>query len=235
MLNAMNILIVEDEAILAQRIQRLVSDYLKTYTLNIRIEHSLELARSYINTHPVDLLFLDLNLDGEDGFELLKDAGPITFPTIIISAYKEMAIDAFEWGVIDFVRKPVTADRLEKAMKRALSGGAGTPIQNLSIKTAHGVIPMPLTEIIYIQGSGGYSKLHTLSHGKILYERSLEKLESVLPHSFCRIHKSFIVQLQSIRKIHISTGSRYEAELTSGERIPIGRTYYKMVKDKLFI
>lgn len=110
----MNILIVEDEAILAQRIQRLVTDILVDHPLNIRLEHSLESAQMFLDKHPVDLLFLDLNLDGEDGFELLKNSTRTPFPTIIISAYKELAIDAFEYGVLDFVRKPVTTERLEK-------------------------------------------------------------------------------------------------------------------------
>ena len=230
----MKILIVEDEAILAQRIQRLVSQILENTSLQIRVEHSLEAAKMYLKTNAIDLLFLDLNLNGEDGFELLRGSLKAPFSTVIISAYKESAIDAFEYGVIDFVRKPLTLERLDKAVKRVLQREKTQKDQYLSIKLINSILPLPISDIIYIQGAGIYSKIFTRSYETILHDKSLDKLEGLLPGSFCRIHKSFIVELSSIKKIHIFIGSRYKAELSTGEHIPIGRTFYRTIKERLF-
>ena len=113
----MRILIVEDESSIAQRIQRMVAEATKQKAV-IKMAYTVDQASLYLKENVIDLLLLDLNLNGKSGFELLQQAVAGSFHTIIISAYKEKAIEAFEYGVLDFVSKPFTQERLQKAIER---------------------------------------------------------------------------------------------------------------------
>lgn len=79
---------------------------------------SLSEGLAYVNSNPIDLLLLDLNLNGENGFDILKQTASLSFHTIIISANKDQALKAFEFGVLDFVPKPFNKARLELAFNR---------------------------------------------------------------------------------------------------------------------
>src|SRR4030042_1994514 len=114
----MIVVIVEDEPFIAERTERLVKEILKNKLTRVVIKESLPGAMHYLNEHQIDLLLLDLNLSGKDGFELLKKAVAGSFHTIVISAYTDRAIEAFEYGVLDFIGKPFTVERLKKAFDR---------------------------------------------------------------------------------------------------------------------
>ena len=90
----MRVLIIEDEPIIARRIKRMVSSYLDENLKNLAISNTVESGLNYIEQNEIDLLFLDLNLHGEDGFSVLERVVAASFHTIIISAYKEKAIKA---------------------------------------------------------------------------------------------------------------------------------------------
>ncbi len=99
----MRVLIVEDEATIAQRVSRLLRDILGEQLESLEVIESFDLAMESLAMNPVDLLTLDLNLDGDDGFALLETAAAETFHTIVISAHTERALEAFEHGVLDFL------------------------------------------------------------------------------------------------------------------------------------
>src|SRR6202008_1304335 len=106
----MNVRIVEDEAPAARRLERMVRDRIGARIGDLAIASTIEAARTALASSRVDLLLLDLNLNGGDGFPVRDAAyGP---PTIIVWANWSRAIDAFDHAVIDFVAKPVSAERL---------------------------------------------------------------------------------------------------------------------------
>ncbi|HEX8155431.1 MAG TPA: response regulator, partial [Thermoanaerobaculia bacterium] len=98
----MAIAIVEDEAIVARRLERMVRDIVGSPS-PIALAPSLPAALDLIRTKPIDLLFLDLNLSGRDGFRLLEEAAAARCRTIVVSAHQEQALRAFEYGVVDVV------------------------------------------------------------------------------------------------------------------------------------
>ncbi|MDW3195230.1 MAG: LytTR family DNA-binding domain-containing protein [Cytophagales bacterium] len=230
----MNILIVEDEARIAKRIQRMVHDILGQDLQSIRHIYTLQEALHAIENNAPDLLLLDLNLNGDNGFDLLTTAVSKSFHTVIISAYKDQAITAFEYGVLDFVPKPFNQERLEQALDRVLSKTSTTKqaTKYLAVKKRHKVALIPIEQIVYIKGAGAYSELILIDGQKELHDKSLDKLDQLLTESFQRIHKSYLVKLSEIKGIQVSSGSKYMAELKNGEQIPIGRTRYKELKEK---
>src|SRR5215207_4716738 len=114
----MKILIVEDEPLLAGRMERFCREILGPQLESVRIATMFDEASARLAEAPIDVLLLDLNLNGADGMELLKASVAGSFHTIIVSANTEQALRAFEFGVIDFVAKPCMKDRLAQALQR---------------------------------------------------------------------------------------------------------------------
>ncbi len=230
----MNILIVEDEARIAKRIARMTRAVFGDSLKSLKHSNTLDGALEVVENNELDLLLLDLNLNGESGFNLLTKVISESFHTIVISAYKDQAITAFEHGVLDFVPKPFDQDRLSQAFNR-LNNKEKTEnaaIKFLAIKKKGRIQLVSIENVLYIKGAGAYTELFLEDGTKELHDKSLEKLEQLLSYSFERIHKSYLVKMSEINEILVESGSKYMAELKNGLRIPIGRTKYKDLKAK---
>lgn len=231
----MNILIIEDEARIAKRIHRMTSSILQGESTCINICSTLEEGKAFIKIHPIDLLFLDLNLNGEDGFEILKSVVSESFQTIIISAYKDKAITAFEYGVLDFVSKPFTEERLAKACQRHTQKQVGNgQIKYLSIHKKERKILININEINYIKGASVYSEIVQKNGEKDLHNKTLDSLSKLLPDSYERIHKSYIVNMNLAAEVISEPGSKYTLRLKDDTMIPISRSRIKEIREKWF-
>ena len=230
----MNILIVEDESRIAKRIERMTRDILGNTLQSLKHINTLHEALRFIENNSLDLVLLDLNLNGKNGFDLLRTAVSESFHTIVISAYKDQAITAFEYGVLDFVPKPFNKVRLEQAFNRAIAKekAENNKIKHLAIKKRGRIQLIPIENLLYIKGAGPYTELFLVDGSKELHDKSLEKLEQLLVHTFERIHKSYLVKMSEVKDIILKPGSKYMAELKNGILIPIGRTKYKDIKAK---
>ncbi len=227
----MKILILEDEKSIANRIERLLKEIAGDKISSIIQKESLSEALDYINRYTIDLLFLDLNLSGKDGFEILQSLAAETFDTIIVSAYRDKAIDAYEYGVVDFVPKPFTKERLAKAFHRLNNNRPD--VKKIVIKKQGKLKIILVTDLLFIKGANIYSELHLSNGTKELSDLSLERFETILPDYFIRIHKSYVADISKATEIIIQPGSKYELKITEDLLLPIGRTRYKDVKKKL--
>lgn len=230
----MKILIIEDEARIAKRIERMTRSFFDK-DAQILLCDSLENGVNTIEQQSIDLLLLDLNLNGEDGFDILKTFVAKSFQTIIISAYTDKAITAFNYGVLDFVPKPFDQLRLSQAFMRFTTPAkeSGRDIQYLAVKKGRAIKLISIKDIKYIKGAGIYTELH-LSDGRIeLHDKSLESLEKLLPLTFERIHKSFILCWHEADKLVVEPGGKYSMLLKNGEMLPVGRSKYKEIRHKL--
>jgi len=230
----MNILIVEDESRIAKRIERMTRDIFGNALKSLTLINTLHEALEFIENSSLDLVLLDLNLNGDNGFDMLTTAVSESFHTIVISANKDQAITAFEYGVLDFVPKPFNRDRLEQAFNRAIAKekAENNKIKLLAIKKRGRIQLIPIEELLYIKGAGAYTELFLADGKKELHDKSLEKLEQLLSYTFERIHKSYLVKMSEVKEIILKPGSKYMAELKNGTLIPIGRTKYKDIKAK---
>ena len=225
----MNIVIVEDENTVAQRIERLTRELLGDEVDKLNLFHTLDDADDYLGNNAIDLLFLDLNLAGRDGFELLKQVVAGSFHTIVISAYAERAIEAFEYGVLDFVAKPFTKGRLDKALQRFKSSHVQQQTKYLSIKKMGMLKTILLQDVAYFQGANVYSEVCLKNGDTHLHDKSLTKLEQVLPDSFYRVHKSYIVNSGQIKGFK-QEGNNAELLLTGEVSVPVSRSKIAEVK-----
>lgn len=222
---SVQVLIIEDEPLVAERLSRLVRAALLPEAAELEIATSLPKARQALGRLTVDLAFLDLNLVGADGFDLVRACLLEAKATIVVSANTDRAIEAFELGIADFVAKPFDQGRLELAISRASSARdvRQTP-RYLAVEGRGMIEPVPMSSICRIQAAGNYAEL-VLSDGSVrLYERTMDHLESNPPARFLRIHRSHIVDFSLIASLLVQEGSRYDCELSDGTRLPVGRT-----------
>jgi DNA-binding LytR/AlgR family response regulator len=231
----MRVLIVEDEPLVAQRLERFCRQILGTRLTDVRVAPGFDAGEAFLSEHAVDLLLLDLNLDGRDGMALLQTAVAGSFHTVIVSANIDQALRAFEYGVVDFVPKPFTLERLARALERA-AGPGGAPagaMRYLAVKKHGRIEAIPLEAVAYVQGAGNYAELVLRDGRRELHDKSLDRLAALLPGEFTRIHKSYLVRFGDVVALHAFEGSHYEAELRGGARLPVGRTRYKELRTRL--
>lgn len=231
----MNVLIVEDEPLVARRLSQFTRRLLASSLARLDVVDTFEAAEGLIATVAIDVLLLDLNLGGKDGFHLLDAAGAGAFHTIIVSANPDFALEAFARGVIDYVAKPFTEERLGAALRRA----AGPATRSLHAARylgvrKHGRIDLvDVDEVRYLRASGNFSELVLASGRREFHNKSLDRLQALLPADFERIHRSYLVRLSAARTLHAREGSCYELEMCTGEFLPVGRTRAAAVRARL--
>lgn len=191
-------------------------------------------AIEYLRNNPVQLLFLDIQMDGLTGIEMVEQM--IEKPQVIFTtAYNEYALKAFELSVTDYLLKPYTFDRFKLAVNKAIdyiywqeAASHATPamVDYIFVKSGYKLVKVFLNDILYIEGMRDYQCIVTPSE-KILASHSFQELEKTLPRRFVRCQKSYMVSLPKIESIEndrIKIGNKY---------IPIGDTYkeafYKMI------
>jgi len=228
------ILIVEDEPIIARRTARLTRSILDEANLTIETAEQLDAAHDALRADDIELLFLDLNLHGADGFDLLKASVAGAFHTIVISAYTDRAIEAFELGVLDFIGKPFGRERLAQALRRLRTDArTDPPARYLAVRTGGRVTLIDVERVHYLQGAGSYSELVLRDGSTELHDKSLKRLVTLLPGDFVRIHRSYVVRVSAVAHVHSREGSRYAVELRDGTMLPVGRTRIDAVRQRL--
>jgi DNA-binding LytR/AlgR family response regulator len=182
-----------------------------------------------------DLLFLDIQMAKMNGLDLAKQISKGRARIILTTAYPNYALQGFDLDVIDYLLKPFSFERFDKAVNKAMSilaSVAPTADTNKSIEGAklgheefifvrsdYKTIKVSLSDILYIEGTGNYVSIHTRK-GKILSLQNMKTFEDQLrPFNFFRIHKSFIISIQHIDSI----GKK--SIFINHEEIPIGDTF----------
>jgi two-component system response regulator LytT len=222
----MKIFIVEDEKVAARRLIRQIDEILPNNKISVFYEP--EEVTVAMKMQSPDLLILDLNLNGEDGFNILKSIEEKNFETIVVSANGERALEGFDLDIVDFVLKPYDKERLQKAlqkfMKRRIRRRGS---KEILVKDGAVRIAVPVEQILYISGAGDYREIHCKDGKNYLHERSLEKFGEIMPNNFIRIHNSYLVDKNSIVQTMVFGGGKYEAVLENNEKLPVSRSKYK--------
>ncbi len=188
-------------------------------------------AMNYLRENPVDLMFLDINMPEISGMELLKIL-PTHPKTILTTAYSEFALESYDYGVIDYLLKPIYFPRFLKAIDRffateSVKQKTEETINSVSVKVDGYFMDIELDQLLFAQSFGNYVKLHTTKR-TYLASITTTEFEKCLPEkSFMRIHKSYIVALDKI------DSTEKDFVVIKNERIPIGITYKRELTDRL--
>ncbi|HEV7690623.1 MAG TPA: LytTR family DNA-binding domain-containing protein [Hyphomonadaceae bacterium] len=229
----MNVLIAEDEAPAARRLERLLREQLGEKLTGISVAATVDAARAALAASRIDLLLLDLNLNGADGFSIL-DAAPCP-RTIVVSANSSRAIDAFDRAVIDFVTKPVSPERLAIALKRVADDSAASTSGRamLAVRAAGRIELAAFADIVSLSGADDYVEVALADGRRFLHDTSLRDLELRLPSGFVRVHRSHIANTAHLRAIRTLPGRRRVLDLSGGASVPVSRNRLSKVMSLL--
>jgi DNA-binding LytR/AlgR family response regulator len=231
----MKILIVEDEKPTAEMLASFLRESMPKKISNLRLEYSLESAEIFLMEHAIDLLFLDLDLAGEDGFKLLQKVAAQSFHTIIVSAHTDQAYLAFQYGVLDFIAKPFTSRQVKKALQLYETGNAKVKsrIQFLAVRENHAIRMVEISQVLCVKARAKTSELVLLDGSVKACQKNISNLEKILPVNFLRVHRSFIANLKFILSLQPMPGRKYSLEFTGNVSIPVSRAVYSALKDKM--
>jgi two-component system, LytTR family, response regulator len=208
---------------------------------------SAQAARSLLHQEKIDILFLDINMPNENGFEFLNSLNGATFCVVFVTAYSEFAIRAFKANAIDYLLKPVETTELQEAVEKCkerknilLTDVASEHIYrdsllNLSSVTGQNKYPSRLTlphqqgfnivdtsEIVCIEADGNYSMLFFIDRENLLVTRAIREFEFLLdPSIFMRSHKSALINLNYV--IEYSSADGHFALMKNGKKVNISR------------
>jgi len=175
-----------------------------------------------------DVVFLDVQMPGADGFEVIRRRTPERMPAVVfLTAFDQFAIKAFEDQALDYLVKPVSEARFAATMNRLtrhLRGAApAARAPAIIVTTSSGATVLPLHEIDWIEAADNYARLWTGGRSYLLRE-SLQQLETrVRAHGFARAHRRALIRLGGVRELIASRAGGVVAVVGDGRRIPISR------------
>lgn len=174
------------------------------------------------------VVFLDIQMPGVDGFDVIRQRTPERMPAVVfLTAYDHFAVQAFEAEALDYLLKPVTADRFAATiarLERQLASGIAAPREStIVVPTRRGAVVVPVGEIDLIESADNYARIWT--HGRsYLVRESMRTLEDrVRGQGFLRAHRRALVRLDDIRELARADDGGLNAILASGARVPIAR------------
>lgn len=179
-----------------------------------------------------ELLFLDVKMGEVSGVDLAKEIPEGTF-LVFTTAYAQYAIDGFDLNAVDFLHKPFSFSRFEKAVEKVrqaiklVNYSAAPPLdgKEITVKVEYKNVTVQLGTIVYIQAMDNYVKIYTVDGKPVITQLSMKSLEAMLPAGeFVRVHKSYIVP-----RHRIESYTRTQLTLTGGVEIPVGRAYSQVL------
>lgn len=224
----------------------IVSEYLKSYpeiSIVQECNDGFEGVKA-ISQHKPDLIFLDIQMPKINGFEMLEliDEPPAV---IFTTAFDEYAIKAFEEHAIDYLLKPFSKDRFDKALKKWLQqrqvSTTAKPVipqdirqpeerNRIVVKEGSNIRIIPVSEVLYLEAYDDYVKIFTQKE-MFLKKKTMSFYEQTLDSSqFIRVHRSYIIQLSQITRIEPLEKDSHVALLKTGVRIPLSKTGYAKLK-----
>ena len=188
----------------------------------------------------VDAVFLDIRMPGLDGMELARILRRFAQPPAIVfvTAYDDGAVDAFDLGVTDYVRKPVRAERLGESLRRvaglrttapAPAAPADEPV--IPVELAGTTRMLPRSSVRWVEAQGDYARLHTGDTSHLVRVSLATLAERWANAGFVRIHRSYLVQLRLVTELRL-TGSSYVVAV-DGVELPVSRRHTRELKDRL--
>jgi two-component system LytT family response regulator len=213
----MKSIIIDDEEKSAQSLKILLTDFCDNVTVTSLCQNISEGIKAIRLDQP-DVVFLDVNLQRETGFDLFKHFNDVPFSVIFTTAFSEYATKAFRYAALDYLLKPIDVNELKEAINRVdqkINGDLSGQLQNLfrdlksqkkeflklALPTLDGLVFINVDDIIYCEASSNYTTFYLLNDQKHIVSRTLKEYDDLLSdRDFFRIHNAYLVNIKQIKK-----------------------------------
>jgi two-component system LytT family response regulator len=246
----LSVLVVDDEPLARERLRALPDD-----DAEVKIVGECASGRTAVKAiqeKRPDLVFLDVQMPGLNGFGVVEQIGAAKMPAIVfVTAFDQYALKAFEIHALDYLLKPFDRERFEATLARAIrlraagSGDQGMAAlleslaarrkyaERLLVKCSGKERLLPVAEVAWFEAAGNYVKIHTGGERRLLRE-TMANLETRLdPEQFARIHRSTIVNLHKVKELEPWFHGDYVVRLTDGQKLTLSRSYRGRLLEKL--
>jgi two-component system LytT family response regulator len=232
-------IIVDDEPLCCQSLQLLLEQNCPDVSI-VGIYNNGLSALEGIRSQQVDLVFLDVEMPRMSGFEMLEALGSISFKLIFTTSYDKYALNAFRVSAVDFLLKPIDRRELVEAVEKVRSATDALHSQQIELllqKINHpsktltkvampsieGLEMVPIDNILYGESNDNYTYIFLKNKKKMLVTRSLKEMEELLEeHSFVRVHRSFLVNLNEVERYVRGDGGY--VMMSDGKMIDVSRS-----------
>lgn len=236
------VIVVDDE----EPARRIIKEFLEDYDDLILLEecnNGVDAVKA-INTFKPDLVFLDIQMPGLNGFEVLQRLEEM--PKIIFStAYDQYAVKAFEVHAVDYLMKPIKKERFHEAIQLVNNSNSEhlSQIQtlvnsihqneayltNILVSVRNKLLNIPTEKIVWIKADGNYASLIT-ENGSYLSSYGISKLEEKMnPNQFIRVHRSTLININCVKEVY-SYPSSYEVVMKNGDSVKVSRSYLESIR-----
>ncbi|MEO8504247.1 MAG: LytTR family DNA-binding domain-containing protein [Acidobacteriota bacterium] len=228
-------LIVDDEPAGRDRLRDLLQKH-RDIEVTAEAEDVPQALTALRETSP-DVVFLDIQMPGADGFHLIDEVGVRSMPAVVfVTAYEEHALRAFDVDAVDYLLKPFDEDRFQAALSRVREDLLSRrqrkqderrrPMDRLPLRSAGRVSFLKVHDIVWVDAAHNYVRIHTSDGQSHVVREAISDLEGKLDsEQFLRIHRSTIVNAEHVRELELSTYGNYIAILTNGQRLTVSRSF----------
>ena len=247
----MNVVIIEDEKFAADHLEKMILKYDKNIKIVAKLESVEESIKWFHNNNEPDLIFLDIHLEDGLAFSIFEEV-KITSPIIFTTAFDEYAIRAFKLKSIDYLLKPIMQEDLNISLEKyknwnrsdttildvdtlyEIISNKGTKYkERISINFGQKIKPFNLSEVAYFYSEDGISYMVLNNSSEYPVDYSLDKLtEFINPNDFFRVNRQLLVNIKSIKSIHVFPKSRLKLELQPPRQNDVFVTIDKVTKFK---
>ncbi len=243
-----NCLIIDDEPLARELLKEFLEQH-GDLTLMGECSKGTEAVDKIDELKP-DLIFLDVQMPGMNGFDVLDEITHDPF-VIFTTAYDQYAIKAFEKNAVDYLLKPIDYERFKLAVDRAITrmnteqNNVGELLRNMKtenrtsydshifVQKSEKLINLPVEEIEHLEASGDYTIL-TTKNDQFVSSSGIGKLEEILnPDIFIRVHRSTIININCLKEIEKHFNGGMIVKMNNGKTFPVSRTYAKLIRRKV--
>jgi DNA-binding LytR/AlgR family response regulator len=232
----MKIVIIDDEPLAITVLQNLLKNFPQAEIVGT-FNTTQHLAEKLVDLKP-DVVFTDIQMPGETGLEFVKNQYPMPYAVIFTTAYSDYAAEAFEFEALDYLVKPISPDRLAKAVKRleeyltlknTHTEPAETQDEYVYVKVDGEFQKILYKDILYVEAFADYVKIWTSPEKRVVTLQTMRNMENGLPtNKFIRVHRSYIISIDKIKSIQNSS-----VIINGDVEIPIGKNYKDSISQLL--